>query len=135
MSTATRVTKAAALMAVTALILAGCGGGDSTDGQDGGSPAAQGDVVEVLGTDALAFEPEEFTATAGPITVELTSGEGVLHTFVVEVDGDDQMVVEAAAGATATGTIELEQGEYTFFCDVPGHRQAGMEGTLTVAEG
>ena len=124
----------AVLLTAAALALAGCGGGDDqAGGQDGGDAAAAGDVVEVMGTDALAFDPEELTATAGEITVELTSGEGVLHTFVI--DEKDELVVEAAAGATATGTIELEPGEYTFYCDVPGHRQAGMEGTLTVVDG
>ena len=122
------------LLTAAALVLAGCGGGDDqADGQDGGDAAASGDVVEVLGTDALAFEPEELTATAGEITVELTSGDAILHTFVI--DERDELVVEAAAGATATGTIELEAGEYIFYCDVPGHREAGMEGTLTVVDG
>ena len=124
----------AILLTALAVGLAGCGGGDDqAGGQDGGDPAASGNVVEVMGTDALAFDPEELTATAGEITVELTSGEAVLHTFVI--DEQDEFVVEAAAGATATGTIELEPGEYIFYCDVPGHREAGMEGTLTVVDG
>lgn len=126
----TRTSIGAILLTATSVALAGCGGGDEAGGEAGGEAASAGDVIEVMGTDALAFEPEELTATAGEITIELTSGEGVLHTFVI--DEGDQLVVEAAAGATATGTIELEPGEYIFYCDVPGHRQAGMEGTLTV---
>lgn len=132
MRASTRIPRSAAWLTAAAVALAGCGGGDQA-GDQGGDAAAGGDVVEIMGTDALAFEPEELTATAGEITVELTSGEGVLHTFVIEEQ--EELVVEAAAGATASGTIELEPGEYTFYCDVPGHRQAGMEGTLTVVEG
>jgi uncharacterized cupredoxin-like copper-binding protein len=35
-------------------------------------------------------------------------------------------------GATKTLTLSLKPGTYKFYCSVPGHRMAGMEGTLTV---
>lgn len=97
----------------------------------GGSGAGGDGTVSVRGTNGLEFEPEELTAAAGTVTVELTAGDAVEHTFVVEEAGDQQ-VVAADAGSTSAGTIELEAGTYTFYCDVPGHRDAGMEGTLEV---
>lgn len=115
-----------ALAAVGAL--AACGGGGNGGGPGGD---AEGTVLEVLGTDSLAFEPSELSAPAGEITVELASEEGINHTFVIEELGDRE-VVAADAGETASGTVELEPGTYTFYCSVPGHRAAGMEGTLTV---
>ncbi|HEX6206848.1 MAG TPA: cupredoxin domain-containing protein [Actinomycetota bacterium] len=112
-----------------ALVLGACGGDDGgDDGATGGGGSAD---VSVTGTDALAFQPSELSAEAGSITVELTSEEGINHTFVVEEAGDE-VVASADPGQTDTGTIELEAGSYTFHCDVPGHRDAGMEGTLTV---
>ncbi len=107
-------------------IVAACGDGGGTDASD---------PIEVTGTDALTFEPDSFTAPAGEITVELTSEQGINHTFVIE-ELDDELVVEAEAGATETGTVTIDEpGDYTFYCDVAGHREAGMEGTLEVVQG
>lgn len=111
--------------ALTVLALSACGGGG-----DGGSTD-----IEVTGTDALEFEPADFEVPAGEeVTVELTAEGGVEHDFTIEgVDGEDLEVVAADAGATATGTFTIDEaGSYTFYCSVPGHREAGMEGSLEV---
>ena len=119
------------LIIAGSLMLAACGG-DGDDAGNGNGAADGGEAtVSVNGTDALAFDPDQLSAAAGSITVELTSEQAVEHTFVVE-EASDTEVVAAAPGETSTGTIELEAGSYTFYCDVPGHREAGMEGTLEV---
>lgn len=119
------------MLVVGALVLGACGGDDGNGDGDANGGGDGGSTVSVVGTDALAFEPSELSAPAGTVTVELTSEEAVEHTFVVE-EADDTVVATAAPGETDTGTIDLEAGDYTFYCDVPGHREAGMEGTLTV---
>lgn len=106
--------------AALALVVTACGGENAPAGP-----------VQVTGTDALQFEPDELQAQAGTVAVELTAEDAVEHTFVIE-ELDDQEVVASAAGETATGSVELESGTYTFYCNVEGHRSAGMEGTLTV---
>lgn len=116
------------------LALAGCGGGEDESASAPTDGAAQS-TLELVGTDGLAFEPEQATVTAGEATVELTAESAVQHNVVIEGVLDDQPVVEAAAGETATGTVSLEEGSYTFWCSVPGHREAGMEGTLEVVTG
>lgn len=118
-----------AVLAVTALGLVGCGGGD------GGGGEATTDI-EVTGEDALAFDPEQFTVPTGEeVTVDLTSG-GVEHDFVIEdLGGEDVSVAHADANETATGTFTADStGTYTVFCSVPGHREAGMEATLEVVD-
>ena len=111
--------------------LAACGGGGG--GDTAAAPDSDVEVdASVLGTDGLKFEPTELEAPAGEVAIELTSGDAVEHNVVIEEAGDE-MVVEAAAGQTNVGTIELEAGDYTFYCSIPGHRTAGMEGTLTVS--
>lgn len=116
-----------------ALVAAACGGGDG-GGQDGGAPPAGDADISVVGTDALEYSDESLMAQPGDISMQLTSESGIRHTIVVENADGDQLVVEAAAGQTASGSIELEAGTYTFYCDVPGHREAGMEGTLDVGQ-
>lgn len=107
-----------------ALALTACGGGsDAGDGAEG--------ALEVVGTDELQFEPSSLEAAAGEVTVELTCEEAVAHTFVLEETGET--VADCNAGGTDSGSVELAAGTYTFYCDLPGHRSAGMEGTLTVA--
>jgi plastocyanin len=117
---------------VLAIGLAACGGnGDTTDPPANGNGDAPSEV-SITGTDDLKFVPTSLTAAAGTITVTMTSEEAVEHDFVIEEAGD-VLVVHTDPGETASGTIDLEAGTYTFYCSIPGHRTAGMEGTLTVS--
>ena len=111
----------AAIVAGGGLTLMACSGSD-----EGGADApASGQVLQVESLDSLKFDPPGLTATAGEITIEHDAEGTVAHTFVIKevgvrLVGDDE------------ATFELEPGEYTYYCDVPGHQEAGMEGTLTV---
>ena len=62
--------------------------------------------------------------------IKLESTQG-LHTLVFggKVPG---VKLEASSGGSAELKVTLKPGKYTFYCDIPGHREAGMEGTLTV---
>ena len=114
---------------VLASFVTACSGGEEAAESPSNLPS---DALQVTGTDQLAFDPEQLTADAGEITVALTAQSGVAHDFVIE-EGDE-VVTEAAAGQTSVGTVELEAGAYTFYCAVPGHRSAGMEGALEVTD-
>lgn len=115
------------LAAVFALTACGGGGDEGASGE----PVDAGDGTVTIEASDLAFDPEQVSAAAGEIEVELNNVGAVEHDFVVEEAGDTE-VVRADPGETATGSIELEAGTYTFYCSVPGHREAGMEGTLEV---
>jgi uncharacterized cupredoxin-like copper-binding protein len=113
----------AALGVGAAALLTGCGGDD--DDADGGAGDADVQTLTVRSSDALKFDPAELSATAGEVRIVHDNDGATTHTFVIEdtdfklVDDDDD-------------EIDLAAGEYVFYCDVPGHRDAGMEGTLTV---
>lgn len=117
------------LLAMTST-LAACGGDGGTGGDTTGG--ATGDGTIAIEASDFAFDPDNVSAAAGTIEFELTNTGASEHDIVVE-EADDTEVVRAAAGETATGSIELEAGTYTIYCSVPGHRASGMEGTLEVS--
>jgi plastocyanin len=102
-----------------------------------GKPAAEkGGKLQIPAnsTGQLAYETNKAAATAGPVTVEMPNSSGVTHNIAIQ-QGTSGAVLGASqftAKGTATVKVNLKPGTYTFFCQVPGHRQAGMIGTLTV---
>lgn len=128
-----------ALLAL-ALAAAGCGGGD--DGDDDAAPppppAATGENGEGTTLDnpadpsgALKFQKDSLTAPAGEVTLVMENPSSVDHNIAIEGEDEGEIVGQ---GGTSQVTATLEPGEYTFYCSVPGHQAAGMEGTLTITE-
>lgn len=72
--------------------------------------------------------PAELPAGENEIYLQL---ESLPHNVVFEEISDDP-VVEGEAPGIYLGTVTLEPGTYTYYCSIAGHRQAGMEGELTV---
>lgn len=123
-----RIRFATVLALAAAVLLTACGGGgdDPAAGGDAGDGAAKATLTVTAGD--LFFEPAELDAAPGTVTIELVNEGSAQHTLVVEEAGETT-VADAAAGETVTGSIDLEAGTYTVYCDVPGHREGGMEGT------
>ncbi len=119
------------VLAAAALALTGCGGGGDNGDGDAATGAEATGAVEIEAGD-LYFDPEQLSATAGEIEFTVNNVGAAEHDLVIEEAGDAE-VVFAAPGETASGTIELEAGTYTYYCTIPGHRAAGMEGTLEVS--
>lgn len=103
----------------------GDGGGDGGGDGDGG---ADGTFVAV----DIDWEEAPDSLPSGEVTLELDNQGSIEHDLTVEELDDEQVVEEIAGGESATGTVELEPGEYTFYCNVGTHREAGMETTVTV---
>lgn len=102
------------------------GGGEA---EDGGGEIPE-DAVEFVAVD-IDFEDAPETAEAGEATVAIDNQGNLPHDVTFEEVGEEP-VVEADAGETATDTVELEPGTYTYYCSVGTHRESGMEGTLEV---
>jgi plastocyanin len=90
-------------------------------------------------TGQLAYTTTKASASAGPVTIEMPNMSGVSHNIAVEPGSGGATATGAKLGAspfttkgTASVTVNLKPGTYTYFCEAPGHRAAGMFGTLTV---
>ena len=82
----------------------------------------------------LKFDKSELTATAGEVKITMTNPESdqMPHDVAIDGEGVDEKGEIAQPGGTSEVTATLEPGSYSFYCSVGAHRQAGMEGTLTV---
>jgi plastocyanin len=82
---------------------------------------------------SLAFEPESLEAPAGEVTVAFTNPAAIDHDVHIERDGEEVAASDVVAdGETTEASAELDPGDYAYYCAIPGHREGGMEGTLTV---
>jgi plastocyanin len=88
-------------------------------------------ALSVPGT-ALAYNTKTLTATAGSVAIALTNTSPLEHDVSIEQGGKVLGRTPVFTGGTKVLTLNLKPGTYKYFCSVPGHRQAGMEGTLTV---
>lgn len=143
-----RASVVACVAIVAALGLAACGGGgdnnettaasappNTATGAGGGGAAGGGSTVSIStpsGTD-LAYNQKDVSAKAGSVTIDFQNNESIPHDVAVEdSSGKELGATDLVASGSSTATVDLTAGTYTFFCTVPGHREAGMEGTLTV---
>lgn len=119
-SAAPTSSSSSAAPASTTTSQAGGAGGSSTL-SDAADPSGQ-----------LKFTKSSLTAKAGKVTVHFTNSSPVPHNFTIQGSGGVIGSTPTFASGTKTFTVNLKPGTYTFFCSVPGHRQAGMQGTITV---
>lgn len=145
------------VLALGAIVLGGCGSSKSTSSSTTAAPASTASTQAATtptaatsstaapttpsGVLSLAANPQgelkyntnSLTAKAGKVTIAFTNQAPLSHNVTVEsASGSVVGATPTFQGATKTLTLDLKPGSYKFFCSVPGHRMAGMEGTLVV---
>lgn len=97
---------------------------------EGGGAALE---IEASPEGNLEFTSSTETAKTGKVTVDFNNESPVPHDVAIESEGGETVgKTEIIAEGSDSTTVNLKPGTYHYFCTVPGHRQAGMEGTLTV---
>ena len=133
------------LLVATSLVVGACGGDDddSNSGSGAAAPARakkQQPATSSASTvslapkgDQLMFDTDQLNANAGKVTVKFTNNSAIAHDVVVS-DQANKVLGQTPVfdGGTKSFNVTLKPGTYTYYCSVPGHRQAGMQGTLTV---
>ena len=133
----------ALVAACAALALAGCGSDDNSDsgggatstpasGSSGGGGGGSSVSLSAPQDGSKKFDQATATAKAGTVTIKFSNPSSVPH--AVEIEGNG---VEKAGDVVTSGessfSVDLKPGEYTYYCPVGDHRDAGMEGKLTVS--
>jgi plastocyanin len=110
----------------------GAGGKEGESGKAGAS--GPGGTVELAASETdLAFDKTELTSKPGKVTIDFDNPSAIPHNVEIEAEGGEVLGgTETISTSEESATVELEAGTYTFFCSIPGHREAGMEGTLVV---
>jgi plastocyanin len=144
-----------AALAAALLALAGCGSSSSSSSSSSAStpaeapttssaststpaPASESGGSEKVSLEAnpegqLAYNTKSLSAKAGKVSVDFTNSSSLPHNVTIESSGGEQVgATPTFSGGSKSVSVNLKPGTYKFFCSVPGHRQAGMEGTLTV---
>lgn len=131
------------------LALAGCGsssssGTSASQSAPASTPAASTPSTAAGGASSslslaansegqLKYETSSLTAKAGAVTIDFTNSAQIAHNVTVaDAAGTVVGATPTFVGGSKTLSLNLKPGTYKFYCSVPGHREAGMEGTLTV---
>jgi plastocyanin len=100
------------------------------------SPASQGTPSTIaLVADPgglLSYNTKQLSAKSGSVTITFTNAAALEHNVTIAEGGKVLGATPSFLGGSRTLTLTLKAGTYTFYCSVPGHRQGGMEGTLSV---
>jgi plastocyanin len=119
---------------MAAAVLTGGEQGEEGASAAGATPRATGRAFEVAADPSgeLRFDTNRAAVLAGRVTVRFRNDSSVEHNVTVAHGSRTLGATKTIIGATATLALQLQAGEYVFFCSVSGHRESGMEGTLAV---
>jgi plastocyanin len=80
----------------------------------------------------IAFDTTKLSAQAGKVTIDFTNPSALEHDVAIEQNGKQIAISETIAEGKTSVSADLEPGTYAYLCTIPGHAEAGMEGTLTI---
>jgi plastocyanin len=108
-------------------------GEEEASGESEGAEGPGGTLQLAADPAAIAYDTTELSSASGKVTIDFKNPAALEHDVAIEAEGGEELAAsETIAEGETSVSAELAPGTYTFFCTVVGHREAGMEGTLTV---
>jgi len=137
----TKAAQRGVIAVTTVLVLGAVGtavltsGGSTTTAPSSPAASASTTALKLAANPAgqLSYDTKQLSAKAGPVTITMTNMSPLEHDVTVAQGSTVVGATPPFRGGARTLALKLKPGTYTFYCSVPGHRQAGMEGTLTVS--
>jgi hypothetical protein len=132
-------------LALAAALISGCGGDD--DETTGAAGTDQGTTGRQAGTERLPlwapasgdlrFSTDVLVAPEGFVQITFDNFADIPHSFCLENPAGEEIIPcsrvnEGVPGPDVIASAQLKPGIYTYYCDVDGHRKAGMEGELGI---
>jgi plastocyanin len=108
----------------------GTKGGGEPKGEAASGPG--GTLQLAADPTSIAYDTTSLSSKPGKVTIDFTNPSALEHDVAIEADSKEIAGSELIAESKTSVSAELAPGTYAFYCTVPGHREAGMEGTLTV---
>lgn len=103
---------------------------ESTTASGGGGGA--GGTVDISETE-YKLDPADATVKSGSVTIDVSNDGQITHNLEIEGNGiEEQGIDNLDAGSTGKLTVDLQPGDYEIYCSIDGHRDLGMEGSITV---
>jgi uncharacterized cupredoxin-like copper-binding protein len=130
---------------VLALGVAACGGSSSSSSATASTSSSSSSSAPASGSSggltesadpsgALKFTKSALSAKAGKVSIQFTNMAPENHNMTIATSSGKVVgATPTFMGGTKSLSLTLKPGKYVFFCNVPGHRQGGMQGTLTVS--
>jgi uncharacterized cupredoxin-like copper-binding protein len=129
--TPARARRLLAAALVAAPLLAACGSTSSGTASKFKLPANPSVTIEATDN---KYDAKAYSAPAGDVALAMYNNGNVTHSLIVKAsDGTklgERMVL--SPGKSGGFSLNLPAGTYEVYCDVPGHKESGMDATLTV---
>jgi len=108
-------------------------GNQASEGEGGKEAKGPGGTLQLAANPTqIAFDTTSLASKPGNVTIDFENPAPIEHDVAIEQNGKEIAVSETITESKTSVSADLAPGTYTFLCTVPGHAEAGMEGTLTV---
>jgi plastocyanin len=119
---------------MTAAVLTAGGEGHKAQARPAAAPAPASSTLALTAdpNGGLSYDVTQATLRAGADTIRLVNRSPVSHNVTIARGSKVVAATKTIQAATTSTTARLTPGRYVYYCSVDAHRQAGMQGTLTV---